>query len=406
MRKRRRTYMPQKKKEKSIKSVWKARDIKIVFSEPDIQEGSSVVYINDISEIMYYYYTMTVYKYTDDKWRKEFAVSTYDFPGILSAKLIIDKLLQSDYRDGSWQFDKSEEWYEDRNTVWYKKSYGTEDIMNEDYYQIERTIRITNKEEFEDFSLTIGTGTEDGESGLNNTLKNITVHFLKRSDIESFLKTVEDFIQMSISDFNKNQKKHLALEKAAREVKNGKLYEYRSVYDDEPDNIDEIYIPGDVIDFAILDKYDGRDTFTEFHNCVIKNVEISNIGTAGYLVVTGGYKNKNHGCEIEKLEEKTIKIPVELITYVFDDMSSSEKLKYNKQQCKDDFMNIMSPEEKEEFIKMPLKKLTARWLYAVAGRTWMFRDEHGFKEPEKAVKWVIKQIKKECRVKKQKNNLQ
>lgn len=89
--------MPQKKKEKSIKSVWKARDIKIVFSEPDIQEGSSVVYINDISEIMYYYYTMTVYKYTDDKWRKEFAVSTYDFPGILSAKLIIEKLLQSDY---------------------------------------------------------------------------------------------------------------------------------------------------------------------------------------------------------------------------------------------------------------------------------------------------------------------
>ena len=269
--------------------------------------------------------------------------------------------------------------------------------MNEDYYQIERTIRITNEEEFEDFSLTIGTGTEDGESGLNNTLKNITVHFLKRSDIESFLKTVEDFIQMSINDFNKNQKKHLDLEKTAREVKNGKLYEYRSVYDDEPDNIDEIYIPGDVIDFTILDKYNGRDTFTEFHNCVIKNVEISNIGTAGYLVVTGGYKNKNHGCEIEKLEEKTIKIPVELITYIFDDMSGSEKLKYNKQQCKDDFMNIMSPEEKEEFIKMPLKKLTDRWLYAVAGRTWMFRDEHGFEEPEKAIKWVIKKIQKECR---------
>ena len=96
---------------------------------------------------------------------------------------------------------------------------------------------------------------------------------------------------------------------------------------------------------------------------------------------------------------------MELITYIFDDMSGSEKLKYNKQQCKDDFMNIMSPEEKEEFIKMPLKKLTARWLYAVAGRTWMFRDEHEFKEPEKAVKWVIKQIQKECRVKKQKNNL-
>lgn len=41
-------------------------------------------------------------------------------------------------------------------------------------------------------------------------------------------------------------------------------------------------------------------------------------------------------------------------------------------------------------------------LHAVAGRTWMFRDEHEFKEPEKAVKWVIKQIQKECRVKKQK----
>ena len=401
MRKRRKIYMSKKKKEKSIKSVWNARDVKVVFSEPDIQESSSVVYIKDISEIMYYYYTVTVYKYTDNKWRKEFAVSTYDFPGILSAKLIIEKLLQSDYRDGSWQFDKSEEWYGNRNTVWYKKSYGTENIMNEDYYRIERAIRVTNEEEFEDFSLTIGTGTDNGESGLNNTLKSITVHFLKRSDIESFLKTVEDFIQMSINDFNKNQEKHLALEKAAR-VKNGKLYEYRSVYDNEPDNIDDIYIPGDIIDFTILDKHEGRDVFTEFHNCLIKDVEISNIGMAGYLIVTGGYKNKNHGYGIEKLEKRTIKIPVELITYIFDDRSGSEKLKYNKQQCKDDFMNIMSPEEKEEFIKMPLKKLTARWSYAVAGRTWMFRDEHGFEEPEKAIKWVIKKIQKECRVKKTK----
>lgn len=393
--------MPKNKKEKNIKSIWKTSDIKIVFSEPDIQEHSSVVYVNDISEFMYYYYTMTVYRNTGKKWKKEFSACTYDFPGILSAKLIIEKLLESDYHDESWQFDKSEEWYGDYNTVWYKKSYGTEDIMNEDYYRIERTIRITNGEEFEDFSLTVGSGTEDSENECSDTLKSMTINFLKRKDIESFLNTIEEFIQMSIDDFNKKQEKHLALERVAREVKNGKLYEYRNVYDNEPNNIDDIYIPGDIIDFTILDKNDGKDVFTEFHNCVIKDVEKSNIGMAGYIVVADGYKNNNHGYGIEKLDGKTIKIPLELITYIFDDRSGSEKLKYNKQQCKDDFMSIMSPEEKKEFAKMPLKKLTARWLYAVAGRTWMFREEHGFKDPEKTVKWVIKQIQKECRAEKQ-----
>lgn len=397
-------YMQKKKKGKSLKSVWKTRNIKVVFSEPDIQESSSVVYVKDMSEFMYYYYIMTVYKYTGKKWRKELVAFAYDFPGILSAKLIIEKLLQSDYHDGSWQFDRSEEWYGDHNTVWYKKSYGTEDIMNEDYYRIERTIRITNGEEFEDFSLTIGSGTEDGEDGFSNTVKSVTINFLKRSDIESFLKTAEEFIQMSIDDFNNKQEKHLALERAAREVKNGKLYEYRNVYDNEPDNIDDIYITGDIIDFTILDKNEGKDVFTEFHNCVIKDVEKSNIGMAGYIVVTDGYKNNNHGYGIEKLAGRTIKIPVELITYIFDDRSSSEKLKYNKKQCKNDFMSIMSPEEKEEFAKKPLKKLTARWLYAVAGRTWMFREEHGFKDSEKAIKWVIKQIQKECRAENKKNN--
>lgn len=80
-----------------------------------------------------------------------------------------------------------------------------------------------------------------------------------------------------------------------------------------------------------------------------------------------------------------------------------EQFKYNEEQCKVDFIKIMDKKEMMEFAETDINELLYKWKSAVAGRTWMYREEHDFKNPEKAVKRVIKEIKKECRKMWQKN---
>ena len=47
----------------NIKSIWRYNDIKIVFSEPSIQAPEKIVDVEDAEDILYYYYTLTVYRY-------------------------------------------------------------------------------------------------------------------------------------------------------------------------------------------------------------------------------------------------------------------------------------------------------------------------------------------------------
>lgn len=47
--------------------TWELDDVRVVFSDPDIQAWESVVMVQDISEILYYYYTVTVYRKVEKK---------------------------------------------------------------------------------------------------------------------------------------------------------------------------------------------------------------------------------------------------------------------------------------------------------------------------------------------------
>ena len=51
----------------NIKSIWRYNDIKIVFSEPSIQAPEKIVDVEDAEDILYYYYTLTVYRKCDKK---------------------------------------------------------------------------------------------------------------------------------------------------------------------------------------------------------------------------------------------------------------------------------------------------------------------------------------------------
>lgn len=157
------------------------------------------------------------------------------------------------------------------------------------------------------------------------------------------------------------------------------------------DVLDSIYTVGDTVELTILEKKDGKDVFTHYNNCMIVNIEESNIGKNGYITITGGTKDY-------EINEKELKIPVELIMHSFADITGSEKLSYNKKQCMEEFTKIMTKEEQKEFAEMPVDYLVNKWTYAIACRTWMFRSEHGFKNPKKTIKKVIKKIKKRCKM--------
>lgn len=385
--------MLKEKKKNKIKSVWKNGELKIVFSEPSIQAHGGVVFAESASDILYYYYTVEVFKKVKNDWKKEFDVSTYDFPALLAAVKIIDCILEDDFTDESWQVDRREGVNGNMNVTWYTKTYNTSSFADEDYYKFERVVRVIEGEDTsEHFVFSVGSGLDN--CNFTRVLKCITATYLDRAEIEALRDVMNDFIQKTIDDFNKKERKRIELERKSLKVENGKVYEYRTVYFDEPDNLDSVYIPGDVIDFTTIEKYDGKDIYIDYHNCIIKSVEKSNAGSAGYITVTGGYKNGENGLKIRHLEDKSIKIPLEIITYVFNDMCDSEKLKYTKEQCLEDFWQLLTPEEKKEFVKTPLKKLVKKWEYPVIDRTWMCRDEHGFDEPKKVAKWVVKKMKK------------
>lgn len=381
---------------KKVKAIWKFEDIKVVFSEPRIQPWESVVYVESQKDFLYYYYTMTVYRKIKKKWKKELSADVWDFPDILILEKVFRLLQGEDVEDGTWQVIKNTE----HDVTWYIKGYGTDDIVNDDFYRIERTIRIADGERKETYSLTVGSGMNNGMDMHNDALRCVRIDYLRKEEITGFVETAKKFIKKSIKEYNEKEQQRITAEKMARRVKNGKLYDYHVDCKNgfrKTEMLEEVFVVGDdEVEIGTLEKYKAKDVFVEYHSCRLVAVEESRIGMGGYIIIEGEYKTFGH--TTESLKDRQVKIPVELIMNIFNyHDKDSEVLRYNIEQCKEDFLKILSKEERKEFAETPLPLLLEKWSSAVAGRTWMYRDEHEFKNPEKTIKKVVKEIRKECR---------
>lgn len=385
--------MSKKIKNNKVKSIWKQNDVKIVFSNPEIQPWESVVYVKDVKDILYYYYTVKAYRRNGNKWKKEFVSHTLDFAALLNVERIAAELLKDDFEDGSWQMAVRGEGGP-RELKSYKKSFDTDNIVNEDYYRMERIVRFDRGEKAEEFNVTIGTGNDPKFYNLyTDAMPCVIFNTLTREEFLGFINTVKEFISKSIQLFNETQKENLSLECGARKIANGKMYEYHDRYKGRDCNsLDSIHIPGDEIALTIKGKNNGEDVFIDFRNCRLAGVETSKIGN-GYIYITSGYKQFKS--TTESIGDKLIKIPVELIVYSFS-LVPNERLNFNEEQCTEDFFTIMSAEEKKEFATTPLKNIIKKWFEAVATRSWLYREEHGFEHKKKTTKRIIKQLKKKC----------
>lgn len=376
---------------KKIKSTWIYDDVKVEFSEPSIQAGESVVHAETAKDILYYYYTMTVYRRNDKKkWKKEFISYACDFQALLCVNGMAEELLKDDFDGGSWQKTQIPD---SDGIMWYKKSIDTAGIVNEDIYRLARTVRIDEDEKLDWFTVDVGSGNDPRFAPYTGGAAFVSFDMLKREDFMAFVNTVKDFIDKSIKAFNQEQDKNIQLEAGARVVKNGKLYEYKDRIEGiaRCNKLESVYIPGDSLDFKIKTKKDDKDIFVDFHNCRLVSVE------DGFITVTDGYKTVHQ--KPESLEGQQVRIPVETIMYS-NAIEPSTKLRFSKKQCMDDFYAIMSDEEKAEFAETPIDALVEKWFGAVVDRTWIFRDEHGFRNPRKTTKKIIKKIKKKCQAEK------
>lgn len=124
---------------KKIKSTWIYDDVKVEFSEPSIQAWESVVHAKSVKDILYYYYTMTVYRRNDKKkWKREFISYACDFQALLCVNGMAEELLKDDFDGGTWQKTQIPD---SDGIIWYKKSIDTAGIINEDIYRLARTVR-------------------------------------------------------------------------------------------------------------------------------------------------------------------------------------------------------------------------------------------------------------------------
>ena len=376
-----------KYKRNSIKSTWKQDDIKIVFSDPEIQASESVVHVKDVDDILFYHYTMKVYRKTNKNWKKELVSYTWNSPALLCIEKMADELLKDDFDDGSWQMAGS------GDSVWYKKSLETDSIVNEDYYQMDRDVRFYCGERLEAFSMTIGTGFDSKHKRHTDFMPCISINFLRRDGFLRFVNTVKNFIDSSILFFNVTQKEIMSVESVSRKIRHGKMYEYKDRYEGCGCNkLDYVYVPGEEISLTLKEKREGEDVFVDYKDCRLTGVENSRIGN-GYITITGGYKMFRDATEY--LGNKQIKIPVELIMYSSSE-EPEERLTFNKKQCVNDFLSIMSDEEKEEFATTSLDTITKKWFDAVVNRNCLYRKEHCLKHEKKTAKKIIKKIQKKC----------
>ena len=324
---------------------WESDCMVLEFSNPSVQGFSDYIQLQNEKEIMYYYYTVKIFKkivqWDDDdneivKLKLVADRWTHDFPTILQLKWILNYQLNDNTK-----IDGQKHEYQSGN-IRYSKTMATEGFACEDFYEITKNV---NSEGIDDEYIVYCGTTFDLQGDLNSS--GIRTPYVCKEDIEELLKCVSSFIQYSLEVHNKEAK----LWQHCYEIKNNKIYEYNSDNGKINKNkIESIYIIGDILNITTV----VDNTENEYDKVVISKIEGDNI-----ILESGSIINSNS------------------IVYVSDEVAK-EKLKYKEDKIAEDFLSILSDVEVEEFKNCDTYDLLEKYNRAIIGRTWMCRDEHEF----------------------------
>lgn len=319
---------------------WESNFMALEFSKPSIQGHSEFAHLESEEDIMYYYYTVKIFKKVTEwtgndeeiiKWKLVGKRGTHDFPCILDLKWLVEHQLNDDTRIDGQKIEYR------NGEVNYSKTMSTGGFACDDFYEISK--RVDSEGNDERYVVYCGT-TYDIQGDLNSA--GIRTPYVYKEDIEELFKCVSSFIQYSIEENNK------AVDAWADnyKIKNNKIYEYS----DDKAKIESIYSVGDRVYMATVTDNKQKD----YDEVKILKIEDKSITLEDGIII--------NECNIAYMHSN----PTE------------EMLKYNEIEIAQDFLNILSNEEKEEFKSSNIEEVLNKYKMAIIDRTSMCRDEHNF----------------------------
>lgn len=410
----------------NVKKSCKIGDIVVEYSDPEIQPYEGFLTVDNYNQVMYFYYTLTVSRITNgdmmtgrESQKKElFSIQTIDFPALPELLKYIQEIekdmdfltllkesakepgifmpLNTDAsqeklgiasRMPDWQYTFRE--LKGRKQEIYQKTYETgSHWLNEDYYNVlVEAVNTDNggvRDFLQSYSLTIGYCNEfEGMSSIDS----VTLSHISEAEFCEFKNTIKEFMNETLKAYNKKVDKNLESTPKRLEICEGKLRIYEN---EKHSKIETLLAEEDNAELYIKELIDGKPYEVCYKACTIKGFDKN----TNEVLFTCGYKKGIEPKIKQFKKDEIIKIKVEDLLYVFHDLTPrGDILSYGFDKCKDEFYNVLSETEKEEFNTKKKKELYKKWGQAIADRTWMYREEHGFKDTKKAIKKIVKNIK-------------
>lgn len=344
---------------------WESDFLALEFSHPSIQGFSDFIKLTSEKEILYYYYTVKIFKKVsawDDednevsKWELISERSTHDFPTIVQLKWLLGfQLNDNPIIDGQKTTYAN-------GTVRYAKTTATDGFACDDFYEITKS--VDEKGFDERYIMYCGT-TFDAQGDLNSV--GIRTPYVTRTDMEELLSCVTGFIHHSLEIHNKE----VRLYAASYEVKENKFYEY-GIIDGllDENTIESIYAVGDQLNIiTVVDNHQQ-----EYNEVIITKIEGDHVWLHTNEIIQG-----------------------KSVVFI-SNKPTKDMLVYKEQAIAKDFMNVLSHDEKEEFQQASVENLFEKYRMAIIDRTWMCRTEHKFNidydsgDTVKAVSPIVKEV--------------
>lgn len=324
---------------------WESDFMALEFSRPSIQGFQEFIHLTEPNEILYYYYTVKIFKKISSWGEEDRHIiteelvterSAYDFPQVVDLKNILEFQLKDDTTVGGQKLEYTS------GDIRYSKVVATEGFACDDFYEVTKSV---NPEGLDDRYIVYCGTTFDPQGDLNSS--GIRTPYVDREDIEELAACVNAFIDYSLKEHNEQ----IGMMRNSFEVRNGKLYEY-AIDEDvlNRNQIESIFAVGDLLDVKTV--VDNR----EKNYKKVTMVEIGN----GIIRLQDG-----------------VTIPVDTIAYVNNE-PSKEMLRYKEEAIANEFLSVLSDDEKEEFQNEETDFLLTKYKRSIIDRTWMCRDEHQF----------------------------
>ncbi len=341
------------------KYSFESENMKIVFSEPNIQAWDEYGYCKNSKGILYYYYSVEAFIKKNNKWKEFFELGTYDFPQILVFEEMLKIILSGLRNPEDYQKVVVNE---EENHYWLLKTYDL-GAFSDDYYAVKHEIYMEHGvKEKESYSVIVGKPFDIH----CDEVQSLEFKQLSKGDLEVIYRCICGFINYTIQKHNDRAVEYNKSEIQSWFISEGKLYKMT----EDGTGIDSVYVAGDKIDTAKV--LCGDLNSSDFYSIDFSHFSIDAIEDDGFIISSGVVEDRNRN--YRKIT-KSKKIKLSVLISLFEDMQD-EKLAYSEDEIVLDFMSILSESEKEEFRKESVDFLYTKWKNAILNRTWMCRDEH------------------------------